>query len=413
MGVEITLTPQNLDAEPGQAIDCQIELYNNSSVVDQFSIELIGPAIEWASIEPEIVNLFPDGQASATLTFNPPRSSEVKSGDVPFAVRVTSREDPEGSRIEEGVIHVQEFKELGAEFIPTGSHGSFRTRHRLAVDNLSNHDISASIKLLAPDDGIVFKIAKYAVDIKAGTTVIIPVSVIPKKRFFKGRNKTHAFQAILTSPDIDPVTADAAMVQKQLLPKWLFAGLMSLLALAATLGILSATVFKESLQSDETPQPPASQASSSASTPTPSGETPSNSGQPTGDSPTPSSSESSQTTPDNTTSGTVGAPEVIQANASAGQSGTFQQFNYTVPSGQTFNLTDVTISSPPGSTGTVKVEHGSDTLVSQDLDNLQTTTKHLDQPLEVGAGDSVILAVDCHNETNPCTPTAILTGQIQ
>ncbi|MEU6283997.1 hypothetical protein [Streptomyces sp. NPDC047028] len=409
MGVELTLTPQHLDVEPGQTVECELTLHNTGSIVDQFSVELIGDANDWASIEPRFVNLFPDSDTTITAKFSPPRSSAVKAGEIPFAVRATSREDPAGSQIEEGTVRVKEFVELAAEFLPHGSHASFRTRHRLAVDNLSNHDLPVGIRVAAADDELVFKLAKPSVDIQAGRTVLVPVSVIPKKRFFKGRNKTHPFQATLTTSGNAPVTADAAMIQEQILPKWFFKAFMTLLALVATLGILSATVFKESLESDETPAPPTAPQPSS-STPAPSATTPAPA---TGVPPNGSSTAPGQSTATGSASSSGAGTEVIQANAAPGQSGTFQQFNYTVPNGQTYTLTDITLSSPPGSTGTVQVQHGSDTLVSQPLDNLSTYTQHLDQPVVVGSGDQIILAVDCHNSSSPCTPAAVLTGQLQ
>ncbi|MFG2794834.1 hypothetical protein [Streptomyces sp. NPDC048419] len=390
MGVEVSLKPKDLEVEPGESVECTLVLHNTGAVVDQFAVEIIGDTAKWGEAEPNIVNLFPDGETSITLKFSPLSSSDVKAGKVPFAVRIRSREDPEGSVIEEGSVTVAEYKKIEAEFVPHVTSGSFRTRHRLAVDNLGNADLSVSVKITDKNDALIFKLRQYAVHLSSGTTVLLPVRVIPKKRFLKGRERTRPFQAKLAAAGMKPVTADAAMVQRPLIPKWLFAGLMSLLALLAALLILSATVFKQTLQSDEGTAP------SVQPTPT------QNTAPPPGESPSASASASgSPSTP----------PQVIQANAAAGQSGTFQQFTYTVPNGQQFTLTDITLTGPSGSSGTAEVRHGSDTLDSQSLDSLPQT-QHLDPSLQLAGGDQIVLAVDCHNPTDPCTPSAVLSGSL-
>src|SRR6266511_26209 len=121
MGVTAHLNNPHLGVEPGGETACEVQVRNAGSVVDQFTVDVVGFARDWAVIEPPTINLFPGAEATARVLFRPPRSSEVQAGPVPFGVRVLSREDPRGSVVEEGVVDVAPFADLKVELVPSGS----------------------------------------------------------------------------------------------------------------------------------------------------------------------------------------------------------------------------------------------------------------------------------------------------
>lgn len=254
MGIVLAVTPSEVSVEPGRQAECTVLIRNTAAVVDQFTLRVVGEngneLGEWVELERKIVNLFPDTDQVVTLTFKPPRSSEVRAGEIPFAVHVESREDPEGSAAEEGTVTVAPFSQVAAEFVPRGSRGSFRGRHRLAVDNLGNSPMVVNIGIVDAENLVRFKLKRTILPTEPGTATLVPVVVVPKKWFLKGPAKTHPFQATVSGEDFDPVTADAAMVQEQVLPKWLPTALAALVALAVMGAILWFTVIKPKLNTD-------------------------------------------------------------------------------------------------------------------------------------------------------------------
>ncbi len=100
------------------------------------------------------MSLFPQAEEPVHVTFSPPRATDTASGAIPFGVRVQSREDPEGSVVEEGTLNVAEFSEVTAELTPHATRVWLRGRSQVAVDNRSN--ISYRAELAGTDTDSAF-----------------------------------------------------------------------------------------------------------------------------------------------------------------------------------------------------------------------------------------------------------------
>ena len=73
MPVVVHLQTDNLIVEPGQTTTGQMSLANTGTIVEQFTILLLGDVAVWTEADPPVVSLFPGGQQSVTLRFAPPR----------------------------------------------------------------------------------------------------------------------------------------------------------------------------------------------------------------------------------------------------------------------------------------------------------------------------------------------------
>ncbi|MET7390770.1 hypothetical protein ACFYPT_39135 [Streptomyces sp. NPDC005529] len=446
----LTLTPAEVQVSPGGEAVCSVEVRNAGFVVDQFTIELIGNFSEWADIEPKVVNLLPDTDVTAQIKFKPPKTAEVPAGTKPFAVRVTSREDPSGSVVEEGSVTVASFTKISAEFTPKGSRGSRRGRHRLVIDNEGNTPTRVDITLLDGESQLEFYMKKRWVVTEPGTATILPIKTMPKKRFLKGPQKTHPFQASIVGENFPTVTADAVMVQEQIFPKWLPSALAALVAVAILFFILWLTILRPVLHTEAreaTAQasqlPTASQQAAPASqsaqaTPSATGgtQTPSSFPSPSGSSAAPSSkptggtsgvtssSGSGTTSKPSSGGGTGGAGQAtpaapvpiaftLRTNAAAGHEGTFKISSYTAPQGKTLLIYDFVLSNPNGDIGNLEVRRGSVLIMPFGLANFHTQDQNFTQPIKIPPGQPVVLAVDCHNDSRACTPSAYFSGQLQ
>src|SRR5215469_8494536 len=140
MGVAVTFTDDNATVEvvPGSQATCLVRVENTGMVVDGILLDILGDAGEWASVEPAEVNLLPGASASARISFSPPRTATLAPGEVAFGLRAMSREDPDGSTIEEGVVQVGEFTDLDLSLVPKSATGRRSARYRLIVENRGN-----------------------------------------------------------------------------------------------------------------------------------------------------------------------------------------------------------------------------------------------------------------------------------
>ena len=103
MGAVVRFPVSVADVEPGASVSLELMVRNTGTVVDRFDFEILGAADAWSRFEPPTVSLFPQGEETVKVTFSPPRAANTTSGSVPFGVRVQSREDPEGTVVEEGL----------------------------------------------------------------------------------------------------------------------------------------------------------------------------------------------------------------------------------------------------------------------------------------------------------------------
>src|SRR6202035_4692076 len=158
MTVVVNLEADNLYVEPGQTTTAVLSLANTGTIVEQFTIMMMGDVQEWTQSDPPVVSLFPGGQQTVTLRFAPPRLATTPAGTVPFAVKVIPSNEPEESVVEEGVITVGSFNDVGAELVPRVTTGPITGRQKLAVDSRGNIPLPVAISALDAADALKFMI---------------------------------------------------------------------------------------------------------------------------------------------------------------------------------------------------------------------------------------------------------------
>jgi len=252
MAATATLASKAVTVTPGGEAVSEVRVRNSGTVVDQFTLEVLGDASAWAIVEPAIIPLFPGAEAVARIRFKPPKSSSVPARAVPFAVRVKSREDARASLVEEGVVEVGPFNDTFAELIPRTAKGRSRAHARLALDNRGNVRISARLTAADPDRKLNFTITPPALSSEPGTASFASVRMSPKQRFLTGPPKTNPYKVIVHQDNLPPITVDGTMQQEGLIPPWLLPALIGLAALALVLVLLWFLLLKPNIQSAAT-----------------------------------------------------------------------------------------------------------------------------------------------------------------
>src|SRR5256885_1915460 len=232
MAATATLASKAVTVTPGGEAVSEVRVRNSGTVVDQFTLEVLGDASAWAIVEPAVVPLFPGAETVARIKFKPPKSSSVPARAIPFAVRVKSREDARASLVEEGVVEVGPFNDTSAELIPRTAKGSSRARAQLALDNRGN------VRITPP-----------ALTAEPGTASFATVRVSPRQRFLTGPPKISPYKVLVHQDGLPTITVDGAMQQEGLIPAWLLPALIGLAALLLVLVILWFVLLKPSISS--------------------------------------------------------------------------------------------------------------------------------------------------------------------
>lgn len=427
MGATATLSTQNMAVEPGQEVTCAVTIRNSGGVVDQFTVDVVGEPAAWATAQPAQVNVLPGESATVTVRFAPPRSPEVMAGPSPFGVRVSSREDPAGSVVEEGTIEVAPFTDLAAEVVPNKAQGSTGAKYEVAVDNLGNYPVPLTLDAVDREDELRFRVQRSTFDLEPGTTAFIRMRARPRRRFLRGQPIRHPFQVVVSTEDGQQVVSDATMVQRQLLPKWLLPVLAALLVLALLLLTLWFTLMRPAVKSaagEAAAQQVNDVKQAAAEAKTQAGQAKGNSDRAlraVGIDPAapPESDPNRPPTgppPQESIDFRLAATAPMTANAAS-----FQAVEYVPPEGRTLVISDLFLQNPRGDVGTLRIVRdvaGEQTVLTEHgLANFRDLDFHWLQPWRIRPGEKLILAVSCQNPPEPgrgaCTPSASFSGHLE
>jgi hypothetical protein len=233
---------------PGQAVEAKVLVRNNGTLVDQFSLDIVGDTREWVEVEPRVMNLMPGQDGEATVVFSPPRNSSVLAGQLPFGVRVLSREDPQNSSVAEGTVDVEPFTDLQVELTPKSSRCRTKAVHEVVVDNSGNYPVGVDVVTNDPDEQLKLSLDHSSLMVQPGTSAFLKLKAKPYDRFLRGPDKRLPFQVTAVSGDLPPINTDGTVVQQQLMPKWLLPAAIAALALAVVLATLWFTLVKPTVQ---------------------------------------------------------------------------------------------------------------------------------------------------------------------
>ncbi|MFH1474284.1 MAG: hypothetical protein ABIG85_00315, partial [Chloroflexota bacterium] len=238
MGTLVTLSAKTIEVLPGAVATCTVTVKNTGTVVDQFTIDVLGDSAPWAAAEPATLSLFPAAEETTTVFFRPPRAADTPTGELPFGVRARSREDPAGSAVEEGVLVVGAYQDAFAELVPRTSRGSRGATHELAVDNRGNSRLNATVTAGDQDQLLGFDVLPPGLVVDPGTAGFAKIRVKPRKRFWRGQPKTRAFKVAVQGEGGPPILLDGSLLQEAVLPRWLIPVL-----LAAIVGLIALIVI--------------------------------------------------------------------------------------------------------------------------------------------------------------------------
>jgi hypothetical protein len=436
MGAATALPVHELRVEPGATTTAKMLIRNTGQVVDQYTIDIVGNAVEWARVEPRVVNLLPGADVEVTITFAPEKSPSVSAGVVPFGIRVLSREDPPGSAVAEGTIEVAPFSDVQIELIPRQSKGRRRGKHQVAIDNNGNQPTTVQVTAQDEDEALDFQLDHSVASIEPGAAAFIRIKAVPEKRFLKGADRQHPFVVTVVPTNADPIATRGTMTQRQLLPAWLLPAVAVLAVLVIAAFVLYQTLLKPQIKSDakdaakSANKSLASQASSAASA-----ASAANSNAAAANSKAAAAQSSVSQVATQKGVGGGGAPTgptasggadinngtatafSIQTNATkTPNQNNFQLFQMAqpIPANKILVITYMIMQNPFGDLGTMEVRRGaSETLLTEGLANF----RDLDHPFQVepllfSSAQPLQVAVSCQKPARAtCQPSVLFTGR--
>ncbi|UUU30755.1 RICIN domain-containing protein [Streptomyces sp. CA-210063] len=234
MSLWTSLEPASATVDPGGSTTVRLRLRNTGDVVDEYRFEPVGDIAPWTIVEPQTLRLYPGTTGSVDLTFAPPRTPDATAGPNAYAVRITPTEHPEATTVPEGNLTITPFTEVRAELVPPTVKGRFRGRPKLAVDNLGNTKVTASVSGSDNGDQLSYDIHPSNVQIEPGRAAFVKGTLKPRQIIWFGSKEERPYTFAVKRSGVTPLDVEGTYVQRSFLPGWLATCLGVLLALAIT-----------------------------------------------------------------------------------------------------------------------------------------------------------------------------------
>ena len=165
------------------------------------------------------------------LTFAPPRTPDAAAGPNAYGVQIIPTEHPEATTVPEGNVTVTPFSEVRAELVPQTVTGRFRGRPKLAVDNLGNVKVTASISGSDNGDQLSYDIHPANVQIEPGRAAFIKTTLKPRQTIWAGAKESRPFTLAVQRSGAEPLPVQGTYEQPGMMPRWLGVFFSMLIAL--------------------------------------------------------------------------------------------------------------------------------------------------------------------------------------
>ncbi|GHB80825.1 hypothetical protein GCM10010331_80240 [Streptomyces xanthochromogenes] len=218
-----SLDPAAVAVDPGGRATARLRVRNTGDTVEEYRLSIVGAPAGWARIEPDTLRLYPGSEATAEISFAPPRSPDALAGPAAYGIRVEPREHSELRDVLEGQVTVAPFTEVRAELLPPNLVGRFRGRAQVAVDNLGNTALTASLAVRDETNRLTFELTPNSVQIAPGRAAFAEVDIRPQQVRWTGSGEHHRMTlSVRRSGDDTPLQVGGVFEQRAVLPRWVF-----------------------------------------------------------------------------------------------------------------------------------------------------------------------------------------------
>jgi hypothetical protein len=231
MSLWTSLEPASTTVDPGGSTSVRLRLRNTGDVVDEYRFVPVGHLSPWMTVEPQSIRLYPGTTGTVQVTFAPPRTPDATAGPNPYGIQIIPTEHPEATTVPEGNVTITPFSEVRAELVPQTVKGRFRGRPRLAVDNLGNVKLTASVVGNDNSDQISYDIHPANVQVEPGRAAFLKTTLKPRQIIWAGSKQSRPYTLNVQRSGAEPLPVRGTYVQPGMLPRWISVLITLLLAL--------------------------------------------------------------------------------------------------------------------------------------------------------------------------------------
>jgi hypothetical protein len=264
-----SLEPATVPVEPGESALAKLTVRNDGDTVSEYGFTVVGAPAAWTRLEPATLRLYPGARGIVTVTLAPPRSPEAPAGPSAYGIRVRSRQNPALFDLAEGRVTVGAFSEVRTELYPLTARGRLSASPQLRVENAGNAPLDAVVSARDDEDALRFRPTPPAVQVPPGGSAATRLRIQPRglRLLRREQRLPYAVTTRLSGPGTETfasrLESRGTFVHRPLLPRWLFALAVAVVALALlSTGLYYASrALRNNTSTVAAPSPAATQAS--------------------------------------------------------------------------------------------------------------------------------------------------------
>ncbi|MEV6144719.1 hydrolytic protein [Streptomyces sp. NPDC051992] len=417
MTTSAELETPTVTVSPGAEATTTLTVRNDGDIVEAYTLEVVGDCAAWSTVEPARVSLYPGTSEVVTVRLAPPRSHEVRAGEIPLGVRVLPTEHPESVAVPEATVVVAPFHELRAELDPRRRSGWLGARFRTSVQNRGNTAVDVSFAGKQAGEELRLAFTPGQRRLEPGESAEVGLRIRARKLIWFGKPVTWPFEAEATEgaerdTDVEQAgrseTLPGEFAQLPVLPRWLLIVLAALLALLlAWFALLRPAVRSTAKQAaheaaqEKTPPGDRQGSATGGGTGDPGGQGDGKGqGKPNGSGG--SGSGGSGSGSGGGTGGTEQSSATIDVQTGSGAQ---KKGIYRVPQGKVFGITDIVVANFQGDEGVLTISFGKRKITTIALETFRNQDYHWVTPIEIQENDTVTASVTCAKPGTPATGT--------
>ncbi|MES9509786.1 hydrolytic protein [Streptomyces sp. NPDC000609] len=419
MTTSAELETPTVTVSPGAEATTTLTVRNDGDIVEAYTLEVVGDCAAWSTVEPARVSLYPGTSEVVTVRLAPPRSHEVRAGEIPLGVRVLPTEHPESVAVPEATVVVAPFHELRAELDPRRRSGWLGARFRTSVQNRGNTAVDVSFTGKQAGEELRLAFTPGQRRLEPGESAEVGLRIRARKLIWFGKPVTWPFEAEATEGgerDTDVEQAGRSeklpgeFAQLPVLPRWLLIVLAALLALllawfALVRPAVRSTAKQAAHEAAQEKTPPADRQGSAtgggAGDPGGQGDG-KGQGKPNGSGGSGSGGSGSSSGTGGGSGGTEQSSATIDVQT---RSGAQKKGIYRVPQGKVFGITDIVVANFQGDEGVLTISFGKRKITTIALETFRNQDYHWVTPIEIQENDTVTASVTCAKPGTPATGT--------
>jgi beta-lactam-binding protein with PASTA domain len=232
-------------AEAGGQAALIVLVRNQSSVVDNYDVEVSGVPREWWTATPPTMYLVPFGskgaayEDEAVIRFHPPRTEEAEARSWPIEVAARSRAQDEIVGSAPATLVIAPYEQLESDLRPVSAAGRRKASYALMVRNRANAPMLTQVTAADADGLCRFEFESPSFVAEPGRRAGTRFTVRPIKPIWIGRTTDRRFDVVarVADADVAAVPHHAVFRQRAWIPWWV-AVLAPILAATAVLVLM-------------------------------------------------------------------------------------------------------------------------------------------------------------------------------